>query len=132
MTDTGLMASLLGWGFRDVKLDADRIGKLVETMVFNALSAQIYASENPYSIYHYRDHNGHEIDFILDDHREHLVGIEVKSGTKVCKDDAKHLYWFSKNIAKNRTFIGVVLYNGEHSFSLGENIKAVPLQCLWV
>ncbi|MDR1401421.1 MAG: ATP-binding protein [Puniceicoccales bacterium] len=131
ISDTGLMASLLGWGFRDVQLDADRIGKLVETMVFNALSAQIYASENPYCLYHYRDHSGHEIDFILDDHGEHLVGIEVKSGTKVCKDDAKNLYWFSKNITKNRTFIGVVLYSGEHSFSLGENIRAVPLQCLW-
>jgi len=45
MTDSGLMASLLGWHKEQVALDADRSGKLIETLVYNELAAQIEASE---------------------------------------------------------------------------------------
>ena len=40
-TDTGLMAHLLNWRFSDVSLDSDKSGKMIETLVFNELSAQI-------------------------------------------------------------------------------------------
>ena len=40
MTDSGLMSSILGWNRRQVRMDADRSGKLVETFMFNEIAAR--------------------------------------------------------------------------------------------
>src|SRR3990167_3033891 len=54
-TDSGQMAALLNWHIDQIELDADRSGKLIETFIFNELSAQIDASEEKYQLFHYRD-----------------------------------------------------------------------------
>ena len=41
MTDSGLMASLLNLHAEQVRLDADHVGKLLETFVYNELAAQL-------------------------------------------------------------------------------------------
>ena len=41
MCDTGLMAAVLNRRMKDIELDTDRVGKLVETFVFTELAAQI-------------------------------------------------------------------------------------------
>jgi predicted AAA+ superfamily ATPase len=129
-TDTGLMANILNWSFDSVFLDPDRSGKIVETLVFNELSAQIGLGYN-YSLSQYRDRKGREIDFIVENDRGELLGIEVKAGSMVSSDDCKHLRWFKDNIALNRIFTGVVLYTGENTLPLGTNIYAVPVAALW-
>ena len=130
VTDTGLMASILNWHLKEVLLDSDRSGKIMETLVFNELKAQIDL-EYGYALSQYRDRLGREIDFIVENDRGAILGIEVKAGSAISKDDARHLAWFSKNIAVNKKFIGVVLYTGENVLPLGENIHAVPIGALW-
>jgi predicted AAA+ superfamily ATPase len=79
VTDTGLMTSILNWKKDEVMIDYDRAGKLMETFVFQELSAQIDLDSN-YSLYQYRDSKNREIDFLIergDD--ETLVGIKVKA-----------------------------------------------------
>jgi predicted AAA+ superfamily ATPase len=130
-TDTGLMAALLDWRLEEVLFDADRSGKIVETLIFNELAAQTsLGREN--QLYHYRDRHNHEIDFIVKNSRGDILGIEVKAGTGISpKEDARHLQFFRNNIAKGRSFTGVVLYTGKDTLPLGEDIFAVPLACLW-
>jgi predicted AAA+ superfamily ATPase len=128
--DTGLMASLLNWRLEEVLLDSDRSGKIVETLVFNEIKAQIDI-EHGYSLCQYRDRLGREIDFVVEDDQGALLGIEVKAGTAISKNDAKHLVWFKKNIIPDKKFIGIVLYAGENVLPLGENISAVPIGALW-
>ena len=130
VTDTGLMASILNWHMTEVFLDSDRSGKIIETLVFNELKAQIDLDYG-YSLSQYRDRLGREIDFIVENDRGNLLGIEVKAGSAVSKDDAKHLAWFQKNLAAKKEFIGIVLYTGENVLPLGENITAVPIGALW-
>jgi len=129
-TDTGLVASLLNWHLKEVLLDSDRSGKIVETLVFNELMAQV-DREYGYSLSQYRDRLGREIDFVVENDRGIILGIEVKAGSAVSKDDAKHLAWFKKNIVTDKEFIGIVLYTGENILPLGENIRAVPIGALW-
>jgi uncharacterized protein len=131
MNDSGLMASLLDWNPQNIALDSDKVGKLVETFVFTQLAALIEAQEDDYRLFHYRDRQKREIDFLIEGPGGSLVGIEVKSGSMVSKDDTKHMRWFKENIAKKRSFIGIVLYTGEHALPLGENFWAVPMQALW-
>ncbi|MCL2282291.1 MAG: ATP-binding protein [Fibromonadales bacterium] len=130
-TDTGLMASVLGWHKNEVMLNTDRAGKLMETFVFQELAAQIDLSSD-YSLYQYRDRKGREIDFIIEREDEALVGVEVKSGHNVSNEDFEPQIWFKENIIKGaRSYIGIVLYSGEHTLSFAEGMLAVPIAALW-
>jgi hypothetical protein len=131
MTDPGLMASLLSWNMDQVRLDSDRLGKLMETFVFTELMAQIDASEGEYELYHYRDREKREIDFLIEREDQSLLGIEVKSSSSIHKRDFKHLQWFQENLAKTRSFIGIVLYTGNIPLSFGRNLWAIPMGMLW-
>lgn len=130
MSDAGLMASILGWNRKQVHMDADRSGKLIETLIFNELAAQVDTSPD-YTLYHYRDREKREIDFIIEREDRSLVGIEVKAGSAIGKNDARHLRWFKENIAKDRAFTGIILYSGDTAGSMGDGIWAVPFGALW-
>jgi len=131
MVDSGLMASLLGWNIDQVRLDSDRSGKLVETFTFNELMAQVDAGDGLYALFHYRDREKREIDFIIENEDNALLGIEIKAGSTVDKNDFKHMKWFKNNIATNQTFIGIILHTGEIPVSFGDNLWAVPFGLLW-
>jgi predicted AAA+ superfamily ATPase len=131
MTDCGLMASILRWRLDQVMLDPDRSGKLIETFIFNEIAAQIDASDGEYELFHYRDREQREIDFLIERNDGALLGIEVKAGSALGKHDFKHLRWFKDNIAKDKHFIGIILYTGEYAGSMGDNMWAVPMAALW-
>jgi predicted AAA+ superfamily ATPase len=129
ITDTGLMSNLLNWKFDSVMLDPDKSGKLVETLVFNELSILLSINFG-YEMYHYRDRENREIDFILENENGDLVGLEVKSGSIVSNDDFKHMKWFKERISKDRKFTGIVLYSGKNSLRFGEHFCALPIGTL--
>lgn len=131
MADSGLMASILRWRMHQVELDSDRSGKLIETFIHNELAAQIDTDDGKYELFHYRDREQHEIDFLIERDDHVLLGIEVKAGSAISIADFKHLKWFRENIAKDRLFIGIVLYSGEYAGSMGDNLWAVPFGTLW-
>lgn len=131
MTDSGLMASVLRWREEQVELDSDRSGKLIETFIYNELAAQLDANNGKYELFHYRDREKREIDFLIERDDQALLGIEVKAGSAISTADFKHLKWFKDNIAKNRPFAGIVLYSGAHMGSMGDNLWAVPFETLW-
>lgn len=130
MTDTGFMSSILNWHYDDVSMDMDKYGKLIETLVFNELSAQVDLNSD-YSLYQYRDRENREIDFIIEDEDNNIIGIEVKGGSKIEKEDFKHLSWFNNNLVKKKNFTGIVLYSGENTLRFADNLYAVPTASLW-
>jgi uncharacterized protein len=131
MADSGLMASLLQWKTDQVRLDSDRSGKLIETFVFNEIMAQIDAGDGRYELYHYRDREKREIDFLIEREDRALLAIEVKAGSAIGKNDFKQMIWFQNNLIKNQDFTGVILYTGQHAASFGNNLWAIPIGCLW-
>ena len=66
---------------------------------------------------------------IVTNGKEELLGIEVKSGGRVIKDDFKHLKWFAENLAR-KPFTGIVLHAGPDVLHFGEGFYAVPLAAL--
>lgn len=131
MADSGLMASLLGWNIDQVRMDSDRSGKLIETFSFNELMAQVDSGDGLYNLFHYRDREKREIDFLIEREDSALLGIEIKAGSSVAKNDFRHIKWFKNNIAKDRLFVGVVLYTGQKTVSFGNDMWAVPFDLLW-
>jgi predicted AAA+ superfamily ATPase len=131
MADSGLMASLLRWNMDQVRFDSDRSGKLIETFAFNEIMAQIDSGDGRYELFHYRDREKREIDFLIEREDGPLLGIEIKAGSAVSKNDFKHMKWFQNKLAKNQKFIGIILYTGQHSASFGNNLWAIPFGLLW-
>ena len=99
--------------------------------MFHSLATLIDASFGKYALYHYRDREKHEIDFLIEREDGAILGIEVKSGSSVGKNDFKHLEWFKKNLVKEKLFIGIVVYTGEAVLPFGEGFWAVPMGDLW-
>ena len=131
MADSGLMSSILSWNVDQVRFDPDRLGKLMETFIFNELASQIDASEGEYELYHYRDREQREIDFLIEREDQAILGIEVKSSSSVHKQNFKNLQWFQENLSKNKHFVGIVLYSGNRPLSFGPNLWAIPMSMLW-
>jgi len=130
-TDTGIMASVLGWNPKDVFMNEDRSGKLIETFVFQELAAQIDL-ENKYSLFQYRDRNDREIDFLVEREDGAMVGVEVKAGHSVSGKDFSSQEWFVENIVKGKKpYIGMVVYSGDRTIRFKENMLAVPAAALW-
>ncbi len=94
---------------QDILLDEKKLGKLIETLIYNEVAAQISYNEG-YQLYHYRDRKKHEIDFLIENDYGNFLGIEVKSGSIVKKEHFKHLQWFKNNLIEDeQSFVGIVL-----------------------
>ena len=132
MADSGLMASILGWSMDQVRFDSDRPGKLIETFLFNEIATLVDCSENKYRLFHYRDRQQREIDFLVEREDGHILGLEIKAGSNVGKNDFKHLKWFQTTFSSKHPFVGIVLYTGEHIVPFGQNLWAVPIGALWI
>jgi len=132
INDSGLMSSLLRWQLDDIRFDDDKTGKLIETHVGNELQKHIDTARDQYELFHYRDREKREIDFIVRRNNGDLLGIEVKSSTSVGNEDFKHLRWFQENLTLNgKNFTGIIIYTGEHLASFNNNLWAVPITALY-
>lgn len=131
ITDSGLMASLLNWKKSNISFDGEKTGKLIETMVFNELAAQVEASRGRYTLYYYRDRQKREIDFLVENEDGNYLGIEVKSGSRISKSDFLPMEWFRNNLLKEKTFVGIVLYSGESILPFGDRMYGVPFGSLF-
>lgn len=131
LTDSGMLAGILRYRLENIEMDADRSGKLIETFLFNELATLIDVSNGKYQLFHYRDREKREIDFLIERDDQALLGIEIKAGSAISEADFKHLKWFRDHIAKNRPFTGIVLYTGSQAGAMGKQLYAVPMSALW-
>ena len=83
-------------------------------------------------LYHYRDRDHREIDFLIENEKGNWLGIEVKANTSADLSDFKHLKWFQEILKPPRKkFIGIVLYTGNHIASFGDSMWAIPISTLY-
>ena len=128
--DSGLVSNLLGWNEDRIYVDSAACGKLMETWVYHEIAVMAELDSN-LTVSQYRDSDKHEIDFIVERADSDIVGIEVKAGVNVGKEDFRHLKWFAANLAKS-TFTGIVLYTGSVVLRFGEGFYAVPMSMLTI
>lgn len=131
MLDTGMMTALLDWDILSFADNSDKIGKAFETFAYNEIIAQIDAAEESYHLSQYRDHDKREIDFLIEQGERRILAIDIKSGISIRKSDFKHMEWFRNNLAKDKSFVGIILYAGDDILPFGENLWVVPFDCLW-
>ncbi|MBI5447734.1 MAG: ATP-binding protein [Gammaproteobacteria bacterium] len=104
-------------------------GAVVENFVASELAKKITLTTG-IQLFHFRTHDNHEIDFILENSQGEIVAIEVKARETVMASDFKTIALLQEKAGKS--FIkGVVLYLGDKILSFGKDCYALPLASLW-
>jgi hypothetical protein len=78
----------------------------------------------------YRDTDKFEVDLVIENAAGQLVGVEVKAAATVKGSDLRGLKKLS-SLAGDQFKRGVLLYDGDETMPLGDNIWAAPLSTLW-
>lgn len=127
--DAGLQASLVRLSPELATLDRVRFGATLESWTCGELIKTLSLTPDPWQIYHYRDKDQVEVDFVLESPDRQLIGIEVKAAATVTHDDFRGLKKLQSLTGKRFT-TGIVLHDGDHALPFGESMWAVPLSML--
>jgi predicted AAA+ superfamily ATPase len=128
--DSGLLATLLELTSDEVQQNRTRLGNVLETFVFSELLKATTTAENEYALMYYRDADKVEVDVVIENAAGQLVGVEVKATATVKESDLRGLRKLS-TLAGANFKMGVLLYDGDETMPLGDNIWAAPLSTLW-
>ncbi|MDP2958914.1 MAG: ATP-binding protein [Longimicrobiales bacterium] len=128
--DTGLLAGARGLASRGLRARREELGPILESFVYGEVLRLRTASPVHATPYHFRDHDGNEVDVVLERDDGALAGIEVKARASVTPTDFAGLRKLA-DASGGRFVQGVVLYDGDAVVPFGERLSAVPLSCLW-
>lgn len=130
LVDTGFLCHLLKIKTPEDLVASHLMGNIFENFVFLELLKQQGWSKTRVELFYFRTTSGNEVDIVLEDEKNNIVGIEVKSSSTVTPDDFKGLAYLQENAGKQ--FVqGIVLYTGDKIIPFGPNFYAVPLETLW-
>jgi predicted AAA+ superfamily ATPase len=124
LNDTGVMSYFLGI-YTISQFESSRYkGALVETFVFNELLKHCGFTMEDTKIYHYLTNDKKEIDFILE-RNNRVIAVEVKSSSKVGKNDFRHIMDYQKKSSKD--IFGIVFYMGNNVLYINDRCVALPM-----
>lgn len=130
LSDYGLMAHLQGLSESRVQAGHGLPGDLVEAFVHAELAKHQTWAEKRTSLMHYRTTTGIEVDFLLENRRGELLGIEVKAASTVTPKDFNGLHHLRATTPKQFKR-GILLYTGEQVVRFDEQLIAVPIAMMW-
>ncbi|ULJ74642.1 ATP-binding protein [Rhizobium gallicum] len=128
--DSGLLASLRDLSLARLKAERGQFGPLLETFVFAEILKLASGMEERFEFSHFRDKQQNEVDFVIEDRRGRIVGIEVKAAATVSNSDFSGLRMLAE-ASGDRFVSGFVLYDHQNVIPFGERLYAVPFSALW-
>ncbi|MCY4325933.1 MAG: DUF4143 domain-containing protein [Betaproteobacteria bacterium] len=128
--DSAMLAALQDASPARLAAERNRIGCLLEAFVFAELRKAQPHCPLSLRIYHYRDQDGYEVDFVLEADDGRTVGIEVKAAVGASPRDFRGLRRLAEQIG-DRFVCGILLHDGERIFKTGERMFAMPVKMLW-
>jgi uncharacterized protein len=128
--DSGLLTALRGYTMARLRSERSLFGQLLEGFIFSELLKLIPGSDPLVNLYHYRDRDLHEVDFVLENAQGQIVGIEVKAAASVTRRDFSGLDRLA-SVAGKRFVQGIILYDGDQVLSFAMNLRAAPLASVW-
>lgn len=129
LTDSGLLAHLLGANEQRIARDDQVTGKILENFVATELLKHAAWADVDTRQYHYRNRDD-EIDIVLESHAGDIAAIEVKAAATVERRDYRVMERL-REVRGDSFRAGVVVYAGARTTPLGDRIWAVPVCGLW-
>ncbi len=132
LTDTGLSAALTGFTAEHAVTIGGRehYGALVEQFVSLELRKQQGWSAQRFSLWHYRELDGLEVDIVVELSDGRLVAIEIKSATEVSEKAWRGLMRFRDRF-RDRDVTGVVFHGGHRAATIDGWLRVLPITTLW-
>lgn len=127
--DAGLQASLIRLTPQQCMSARHRYGATLETWVYGEVQKAIALTADDWQVFHYRDKDQVEVDFVLENRQRQIIGLEVKASATVLASDFKGLRKL-RQLAGNEFISGILLYDGEQALSFGDGMWSVPLGSL--
>lgn len=128
--DSGVLAAVQGLTQARLAARPMLLGALLESFVVSEILKQATWADSHIRIHHFRDREQHEVDILIEDDREGIVGVETKASATVGASDFKALRQLQA--ANGRQFrLGIVLYDGAQVLPFGDRMVAAPFPCLW-
>lgn len=132
--DSGIATHLLELDEESVleinKTTSTNNGHLIETFVVNEIIRLSQTVSNIKKVAYWRTRTGEEIDIILELRGNKTIAVEVKNGVNISKSDFKHIYTY-KELAGDKFVCGIVFYTGDRVVRYGDDLVALPIDCLW-
>ena len=128
--DSGLLAWLRRVNVTRLVADHQQLGPLLESFVHSELGKAVSHLADDLYISHYRDKNGNEVDFVVEDFSGQVVGIEVKASSSASAGDFRGLRRLA-DVVGDRFACGIVLHDGERVRQVGARLFAMPVAMLW-
>lgn len=124
LADTGLACALLNVRSDDLEKDRSLLGQLLETYVYQELQKYASWQDNNIDIYHFRNKDKVEVDFVIQDGK-YITGVEVKASATIQLSDFKGL--IKLRDALDDSFAnGVIFFDGDTILSFGDRMFAIP------
>jgi uncharacterized protein len=107
-----------------------QFGHLLETFVVGELIREASWLDDVVGCGHWRTHDGHEVDLIVERRDGGVLAFEVKASGQVASHDARHLRHLRDALGE-RFLAGVALYTGPRAYRLDDRLYAAPIDRLW-
>ena len=130
LNDSGLLNYFVGVEEKQLLQKLNYFGALLENLVFSELTKQLTWNETQARLYYYRTQTGQEVDFLLENMRGEIIGIEVKAAASVQNSDFNGLRSLASTLGK-RFLRGFVLHPGKSIVPFAENMFSAPVSILW-
>lgn len=128
LLDTGLACHLLQIG-GNISNSA-YYGRLLETFVITELRKQLTWNSTRCYLYHWRTHEGDEVDVVLESGSGTIVALEVKATSTISTVDINSMSRLARLVG-SRFHRGILLYQGQKIIPFAKNILALPISTLW-
>jgi uncharacterized protein len=130
--DTGLSAALAGFTAAHATSIGGReyYGALVEQFVALELHKQQGWSTTPFTLFHFRDLDGLEVDIVIELADGRLLALEVKSSTSITEKSWTNLIRFRDRFP-DRNITGACLHAGTQTGIIDGWLHILPITALW-
>ncbi len=134
IVDSGVAARLL-------RLSADKLaqrspsaltelGHLLETFVVGEIIGQSTLIDDITGVGHWRTHDGHEVDLVLEHGDGTITAFEIKASQRVSGSDMMPLRRL-RDLLGDRFRSGHALYLGQRSYTFEDRLHILPVDRLW-
>lgn len=130
--DSGLAMRMARVTARQLRglLYQESFGRFLEGFVVSELMRQRTWSRTPYDLYHYRDHDGAEVDLVVETDEGDVIGIEVKAASSFSARQFSGLSTL-RDLLGDRFRAGIVLNTGREGYHYSQKLWGLPISALW-
>lgn len=109
---------------------ATEFGHLLESFVVGELLKQTSWHDDVREVAHWRTHDGHEVDLLVETYDGSVIAFEIKARSQTTAKDLSGLR-LVRDLLGDQFRAGFVLTTGEHSGRLDDRLYTCPIDRLW-